>query len=492
MHKKPNIMFIMSDDHSASAVSCYQSMLSTIFSTPNIDRIGKEGAIFHNYFATNSICTPARATIMTGQYGHMTNMRSLDDCWDVDSTENLALLLQNAGYDTALFGKWHLHCTPKGFSEYKYLTDQWEQGQYFNPSFEEKGKGNIRYNGYVSDIITEMTIDFLDNRRSEKPFFIMCNHKAPHDQWEYHKRYENLFDGVEIPMPSSIYEDKSHRCEGSREFGASVGPRNKVRSLYDYFIQPDYVTGQLLIEKNATFEEKTYSSYQKYLKDYLRTVAGVDDSVGLILNKLESDGILDETLIIYTSDQGLFLGEHDYQDKRWSYEESIKTPLLMRYPKEFVKEKSIEGLACNLDIAPTLLDFAGVSIPEKMQGVSIRSLLTGQKDCVRDVVYFRYWMHLAHQLDIPAHFGIRTQRYKLIYYYGLPLNVKGAKHTPTPTGWELYDLKEDPFELNNVFQKDGYKNISNNLIKQLVKTQREYKDLDCKIIENAFEFRDDK
>ena len=477
---RPNIVYIMSDDHAANAVSCYGSRLASVFRTPNMDRIAGEGVRLTNFFATNSICTPARATIMTGQYGHVNGVRTLADKWCPEAGPNLALLLQQSGYETALIGKWHLHCEPAGFDEYKYMCNCHEQGTYQEPVFAEKGKGEVQYEGYVTDIITDMALTWLRGRKgSSKPFFLMFHHKAPHDFWEYPERHEHLFDGVEIPWPDSLFEDKSHRSEASRDFGSSVTPRSKIRSLYADFCRPDYVTGPLTGTENMSFEEKGIAAYQKYLKDYLRTVAGIDDAIGAVFAELEAQGVLDDTIIIYTSDQGMFLGEHDYQDKRWSYEESLMAPFLVRYPRDIEAGLVTDDLMDNTDIAPTLLDYAGVDIPEAMQGLSQRRMLAGDVGAQkRDAVYFRYWMHLAHKHHNPAHYGIRTDRWKLIFYYGLPLDAAGAVDEQTPAGWELYDMESDPFELKNLYSDPQYADVIKELRARLDELKTEYGDTD--------------
>jgi len=479
--KKPNILFIMADDHSANAVSCYGSILADVFKTPNLDRIADEGVRLNRFYSTNSICTPARATIMTGQYGQINGVRTLNDEWDPSKTLNLASLLKDSGYTTAVIGKWHLHCEPEGFDEYQVISGQHGQGIYTDCEFWEKGKGKRINEGYVTDVITEKSLAWLRSRDSGKPFFMMCHHKAPHDFWLYAERHEHLFDGIDIPVTDSLFEDKSHRSIASRDFGSSVTPRSKVRSLYQDFLAEDYITGPLKNTENMSFEEKGVAAYQKYLKDYLRTCKGIDESVGSIFAELERQGILDDTLIIYTSDQGMFLGEHDYQDKRWSYEESLSAPFLVRYPKEIKAGTVNEGLMANIDIAPTLLDFAGVEVPKEMQGFSFRKNLAGgdgQKE--REYVYFRYWMHRGHKHDNPAHYGVLTKRWKLIYYYGLPLDAAGAAKEPTPAGWELYDLQNDPFELCNLHEKKEYESTIKELKILLKKCKEEYKDTDEK------------
>ena len=487
--KKPNILYFMSDDHTYNAISCYNGILSKVFKTPNLDRIANEGVRLDNFYSTNPICTPARATIMTGQYGQVSGVRTLDDHWENCGELDLAKLMQNAGYQTALFGKWHLGIEPQGFDKYSYLSgtpDNFrdtpkagQQGVYRNPYFKsENQEFPKQYNGYVTDIITDFAIDYLKNKE-DKPFFMMCHHKAPHDFWDYPERHEHLFDNVDIPIPDTLFEDKGHRSIASRNYGSSVTPRNKIRSLYEDFSKEDYVTGPLVCDENATFEEKGIAAYTKYIKDYCRTVKGVDDSVGTILDYLEKTGEIDNTIIIYTSDQGMFLGEHDYQDKRWSFEESLKSPMMIRYPKEIKAGTVSNKLMANIDVAPTLLDYANTEIPKEMQGESCRKMISGDySGFIRESVYFRYWMHLAHRHNNPAHYGIRTQDYKLIFYYGLPLDASGAVNEKSPSGWELYDVKNDPYETKNIYNDKKYTDIISELKKQLDEIKVKYKDTD--------------
>ncbi|MDP7128242.1 MAG: sulfatase-like hydrolase/transferase [Candidatus Marinimicrobia bacterium] len=493
--KQPNILFIMSDDHAANAISCYGSHLAGSVSTPNIDRIAEKGIRLNRAFCTNSICTPSRASILTGKYGHHNGVFTLDDNFDRNQP-NVAKHLQKAGYETAIIGKWHLHTEPSGFDYYNVLPNQ---GLYFDPYLKESGKewkdrkeGGEVSRGYVTDIITDKSIDWLKNRRSDKPFFLMCHHKAPHGLWEYPPRNEHLFDNVDIPEPPSMWEDKTHRSIGSREHGSNI---RKLADRMSKFGKrgKEWPTGKL--ETSGMDEtEVTKAAYQKYMKDYLRCAAAIDENVGRLLDYLDQTGLTDNTVIIYTSDQGQFLGEHDYYDKRWFYEESLRMPLLIQYPSEIKPGSEANDIIINTDFAPTFLDFAGISTPQDMQGSSFRKILEGYTSRKwRKSMYYRYWMHMAHH-NIPAHYGIRTERYKLIFFYGLALGKVGKKTSktldnegpdldlfkPTKPGWELYDLKNDPQELRNVYDDPDYKGIIEKLKVQLLHAKEELDDTDEK------------
>ncbi|MCK9479066.1 MAG: sulfatase [Firmicutes bacterium] len=484
-HKRPNILFIMSDDHSANAISAYGSRLAPVFKTPNIDRIALEGAKLNACFCTNAICTPSRASIMTGQHSHVNGVKTHHDILH-SSKNTFVKMLHKSGYQTAIVGKWHLFSEPKHFDYYDILTNQ---GRYFDPYFLDKdhdwhdirsiheNEYGKRHEGYVTDIITEKSVNFLKTRDKNKPFLLMCHHKAPHDDFEYHPRYEHMFDDVLIPEPDSLWEDKSHRSMASRGYGTTVSEKNSARNAVETMSRPDYPTGSLKVE-GLSSDERTRAAYQKYLKDYLRTVKGIDDSVGELLGVLENEGVLDDTIVFYTSDQGIFLGEHDYIDKRWIYEEALRMPMLIRYPKEIKAKTEIDNIVSNTDFAPTILDYANLSKTDEMQGCSFRALLKGEKlDNWKDILYYRYWMHMAYH-DNPAHFGIRTRDYKLIFFYGLPLDANGALPEATPAGWELYDLKKDPFELKNVYSQPEYKTTIKSLKCELFEIRHELEDED--------------
>lgn len=494
MNTRANILYIMSDDHASNSISAYNSILASVFKTPHIDRIGTEGAIAYNCCCSNAICTPSRATIMTGVHSHINGVKTLDDELPPDAI-TFAQLMHDAGYTTAIVGKWHLHCEPKGFDYYDVLP---AQGEYFDPIFLDsktvwsdipdtitnvaKKDAHLaqRYGtlnrGYISDIITDKSLDWLQHRDTTKPFMLCCHHKAPHDFFEYHPRDEHLFYDIEIPMPDSLFENKEHRSEGSKNFGTSVSEFNKRRNMVKTTSTKMYPHPPTSFE-GLDDTEKTKRAYQVYLKDYLRTVKGIDDNVGRLLNYLENTGELDNTIIIYTSDQGMFLGEHDYIDKRWIYDEALKMPFLIRYPQKIPAGTKIESVLKNVDFAPTLLEFAGLKKTKMMQGKSFVKILQGNEEDWDNTLYYRYWMHMTHH-DVPAHIGLRTKEYKLMYFYGEALGAKGALDKPTPKGWELYDLINDPYELHNVFEHTEYADIQKSLIEKLKQEKARVGDID--------------
>ena len=496
--KQKNVLFILSDDHAANAVSLYGSRLSRVMKTPHIDSIGEDGAWLENCYCTNAICTPSRATILTGQYSHTNGVKTLFDSLP-DTAQTFPELFSRAGYETAMIGKWHLHSKPLHFDHFDVLGYPWQQGKYFDPEFlDENGDWETalspdvscrtyrgkKTEGYVTDIITDKAIEWLRRRDRTRPFLLLCHHKAPHDEFEYHPRYEHLLDGVDIPEPESLYEDKKERSPGSRDFGITISERNHRRNMVETMQRPDYPTGVLSVE-GLDETERMKAAYQKFLKDYLRTVKGLDDNVGRLLEWLKQEGIYEDTIIIYTSDQGMLLGEHDYSDKRWIFEESMQMPFLIRVPGEAVGGRKISGLVSNLDFAPTLLDLAGISIPGDMQGESFRSLLSGKvPENWKKEIYYRYWLHMTH-CDTPAHYGLRTENFKLVFYYGLALDANGSLPDPTPQGWELYDLKKDPFEMHNIYGKAEYESVQRELKNRLFQIKKEVGDDDAQYEELA-------
>jgi arylsulfatase A-like enzyme len=454
--KHPNIIYIMADDHSASAISAYGSRVNK---TPNIDRLAEGGMRFDNCFCTNSICTPSRAAILTGQYSHINGVKTLADKIDPQH-ENVAKDLQAAGYQTAMIGKWHLVTDPAGFDFWRILPGQ---GVYHDPVFIDMDGTRKKHMGYATDLIADFALDWLKARDKNKPFFLMCHHKAPHRPWEPDDKHMNMYTG-QIPEPDNILDKYENRSKAAANATNKVGQNmNKQDTKVDPPAGLDYAGLR-------------HWAYQRYLQDYLRCVASVDDNVGRVLDFLDAEKLADSTVVIYTSDQGMFLGEHGFFDKRFMYEESLRMPFLIRYPGE-IKPKSVnKDIVLNIDFAPMFLDFAGQATPREMQGRSFRPLLDGHtpKDW-RKAMYYRYWMHMADH-GVPAHYGIRTARYKLIYYYGKPLGSAGALPKETAPEWELFDLEKDPHEMHSLYGDPKYGRIQKELTDEMYRLQKQYGD----------------
>lgn len=472
----PNILFIMSDDHCSQAVGAYGSRLAPLNPTPTVDRLAREGMLFENCFVHNSICTPSRAAIMTGQYAHRNGVLDLGGSLDPEN-QTLPLAMRQAGYHTAMVGKWHLKKEPAAYDYYKVLPGQ---GKYFSPEFRERGskpwpKNTVAYKGqHSSDVITGISLDWLkEGWDRDKPFFLMHHYKAPHDMFQYAPRYEAYLADTDIPEPENLWTQPNFGSIATRGandellpyIGTSISRRNPRRNYVKSWAK----------EPGLSDEEATRTAYNVYMKKYLRCVKGVDDNLARLFAYLEQERIMDNTLIIYTGDQGFMLGEHDYMDKRWMYDESQRMPFLVRYPKTVPAGARTEAIVENVDFAATMLDFAGARTPESMQGKSFKSICETGKEPKgwKQAAYYRYWMHLAHH-DNPAHFGIRTRDHKLIFYYGC--DTAGAKQTPP--GWELYDLEKDPSEVNNVYDDPAYAGVVKRLKKQLAQRRRVIGDTD--------------
>lgn len=510
-NKKVNILFIMSDDHCERAIGIYPSRLSKLNPTPNIDALAKKGMVFDNVFCTNSICTPSRATIMTGQYSHVNGVYDLYNGLP-GKQHYLSREMKNAGYTTAVVGKWHLEESPENFDYFSVLPGQ---GKYFNPVLHVSEGGEkrlVRYSsalsrkinvidtkGHSSDVLTDVTLDWLENKRDKsKPFFLMHHFKAPHGMFENAKRYDDYLKDVFIPEPDNLYNQPgeffgSEATRGRNDsllnvIGSTISPQPDKRNHSKKYLNK---ISKHTVRDNLTDRELTHYTYQLYLKEYLRCVKGIDDNLGRIMDYLKENDLIDNTIIVYTSDQGMMLGEHDYIDKRWFYEESAQMPLIIHYP-EFISEGSRnDWLINNTDFAPTLLELAGVKKPAYMQGNSFVNALKGKKEpeAWRKETYYRYWMHMAHGHPNPAHFGIRTKKYKLIFYYGMDYtNIHKEKIVQgkdgnrfwgnTPAAWELYDLEKDPMEMVNQYSNLEYATIASNLKQRLLSLRKEIGDTD--------------
>jgi arylsulfatase A-like enzyme len=448
---RPNLIFIMTDDHAAHALSCYGSKINK---TPNLDRIAKEGMRFENCFCTNSICAPSRAVILTGKYSHINGkIDNSGQAFD-GNQQTFPKLLQEEGYETAMIGKWHLRSEPTGFDYWNVLPGQ---GVYYNPDLIEMGQRK-KYTGYVTDIITDLSLEWLKKRNKDKPFCLLYQHKAPHANWQPGPKHKDMYDDIDIPEPDTFDDDGSGRGNAARECEMSVGE----------FLDLQYEWGSFKMNppEGLKGEELTKWKYQFYMKNYLRCVASVDDNVGRVLDYLDESGLAKNTLVVYTSDQGFYLGDHGWYDKRFMYEESLRMPLLMRLPGIIESGTINDDMVLNLDFAPTFLELAGVKVPDDIQGESFTSMLKGErpKDWRKSMYYHYYEYPSIHM--VKRHYGVRTQRYKLMrFYYDID-------------EWELYDLENDPDELKNFYNEPGYAKIVKELKQELARLQKKYGDSD--------------
>lgn len=450
--KRPNIVFIMTDDHAAQAISAYGSKL---IQTPNLDRLAKEGMKFENCFVTNSICTPSRAAILTGKYAHMNGVPVFNH---IDNAQPmLPKYMQTAGYHTGMIGKWHLggqdpkrpdEGKPAGFDYWNILPGQ---GAYFDPVMIENGERK-KLTGYTTDIITDLSINFLKNRPQDKPFFLMYHHKAPHRPWQPDEKHRKQYENYEPPIPATFDDDYKGKADAARQSTMHIDA--DLNETDTKMKPPEGLTGAAL---------KRWK-FKRYMQDYLACVQSVDDNVGRFLDWLEKNGLAENTIVIYTSDQGFFLGEHNFFDKRFMYEESLRMPFMIRWPGKIKAGSVSKGMILNVDFAPMMLDAAGVKVPADMQGRSFLPLLAGgtPRDWRRSM-YYRYY-HPGHH-NVAAHYGVRTDRYKLIFFNKL-------------NQWELYDLQKDPIEMRNVYSDPAYQKTVEQLKKEMDRLKKELKDED--------------
>ena len=450
--QQPNIVFIMSDDHAAHAISAYGSKL---IKTPNIDRLAKEGIKFENCFVTNSICTPSRATMLTGKYSHINGVPVFNH---IDTSQPLlSKYLQQAGYYTGMVGKWHLGGQnpytpdagkPAGFDYWNILPGQ---GAYFDPVMIEMGVRKT-LKGYTTDVITEVAIDFVRNRSANKPFFLMYHHKAPHRNWQPDEKHKQQFANFVPRLPVTFDDDYKGKSDASR--------------LATNHIDTDLNDTDLKMKPPAGLSgaELKKWKFTRYMQDYLACVSAVDDNIGRFLDFLDANGLKENTIVIYTSDQGFFLGEHNMYDKRFMYEESLRMPLLIRWPARIKPGSVSSKMILNVDFAPMMLDAAGASIPADMQGRSFLPILQGKSPASwRTSMYYRYY-HPGHH-NVAAHYGLRTERYKLIYFHKL-------------NQWELYDLKNDPIEMHNVYGDKKNASLVTRLSAEMYRLKKELGDTD--------------
>lgn len=522
--QRPNIVYIMCDDHAFQCISAYGSPISKLAPTPNIDRIAERGMRFDRAFVENSLSTPSRACLMTGLYSNQNGQRQLGE--GIDTTRTFFTeQLQQAGYQTAVVGKWHMGCDPKGFDYYHIYNDQ---GQYYNPQYrgtDTDGKYIVE-EGYSTDLTTDHALSFIEHRDTNKPFCLLLHHKAPHRNWLANTKYFGMYDNVTFPMPETFYDDYETRGSAVRTQKMSVTKDMrweqdfKVPEMLDtanadswdsYLslmnevnrMNPEqriawgkyyFPRNRRLLEARLTGKELDEWKYQNYIRDYMSVIKSVDESVGRVLDYLDSHGLTDNTIIVYTSDQGFYMGEHGWFDKRFMYEESLRTPLLIAYPGHIQPGTVCNKLVQNIDYAPTFLDLAGISKPKELPGRSLTPLFkAGDKvKGWRNSIYYHYYDYPTYHM-VRKHDGVRTDRYKLIHFYGAGgldavkenkyqrqpgTREHGCMKYLTSLGYfepkdsavnynELYDLQADPHELNNLYGKPGYEKITKQLQKQL-------------------------
>jgi arylsulfatase A-like enzyme len=442
---RPNVVFIMADDHAAHAISAYGSRVNE---TPSLDRLAREGMLFRNAFVTNSICTPSRAAILTGAYSHKNGVPVFNR-FDGSQT-TVARLLQAAGYHTGMIGKWHLGSDPTGFDRWEILPGQ---GVYHDPVL-YTATGEKTYAGrYVTDVITDLGIDFVRERPKDRPFYLMLHHKAPHREWTPDEKHRRMFEGRAIPEPATLWDDYATRTDALRENRQRVADDLTRRDLK--LDPPPGLAGRDLVRWK----------YQRYMQDYLACVQSVDDNVGRFLDFLKESGLERDTIVVYTSDQGFFLGDHGLYDKRFMYEESLRMPVLVRWPAAIRAGSRTEALALNVDFAPTFLEAAGAAVPASMQGRSLLPILRGDTPGDwRAAIYYRYYHDPGHH-DTRAHYGVRTATHKLIYYW-------------KKDQWELFDLRSDAPELRNLHGQPGQEAITAELKATLARLRTELQDDD--------------
>lgn len=471
--EKPNIVFILSDDHATNAISAYNKKYQPYFSTPNIDRLAQEGGILKNMFCTNAICGPSRASIITGKYSHKNGYYKNYRGGRFDANQwTFPKELQKSGYKTALVGKWHLASEPQGFDYFKYHIAHGEQGVYWDPLYNENGN-HVKEKGYATNVSTDIALDWLE-KNNAKPFCLFLQYKAPHREWSPDEKYKKLWERETLPIPDNFEDTYSERESTAGEAHMTMDYLNRkdlkmkipsgmtkkqVKKWLDYGNKPDQVAEP--VSGLRKIELRRWK-FQMYIKDYLRTIKSVDDNIGRVLEYLDTNELTENTIVIYVSDQGFFLGEHGWFDKRFMYEEALRMPFLIRYPKKIQPGTVLNDITSNIDIAPTILDMVEAHVPDEVQGNSFFQNLKGStpSDWRQSMYYHYYEYPLWH--NVQPHYGIRTERYKLIYYY---------YHKPI---WEFYDLKTDPKEMHNLIEVDVYKTKIDSLKFELASLKNYY------------------
>ncbi len=471
---RPNIVFIFSDDHATNAISAYGGIFKDIAPTPNIDRIANEGALLKNALCTNAICGPSRAAILTGKYSHVNGyFKNYKGGVFNNQQWTYPQSLQASGYQTALIGKWHLVSEPIGFDYYKYHISKGEQGLYWDPVYNDNGK-KIKEKGYATNLTTDFAMDWLNERNPNQPFCLMLQYKAPHRQWAPDTKYEDLWENQEMPTPSNFndtYQDRELTAGNtemtmdyfSRRDMKMTPPDSLLKKARNKWLQYGFKPGEVVTPvKGLNREETRQWKYQKYIKDYLATIRSVDDNIGRVLEYLKVNGLEENTIVIYASDQGFFLGEHGFFDKRFMYEEALHMPFIIRYPGKIKPRTVVNDIITNIDFAPTLLEMAGVSVPEAVQGKSFFNNLKGKtsKDWRQSMYYHYYEYPFYHRVQ--PHYGIRNQRYKLIHFY-YDVDI-----------WEFYDLQNDSSEINNLINSETHTEIIDSLKTELYRLKEEY------------------
>lgn len=473
---RPNILFIMSDDHASHAISAYGGIYDDYFTTPNIDRLADEGMRFDNVFCTNAICGPSRAAILTGKYSHINGFYKNESGGKFNSDQwTFPKALQQSGYQTALVGKWHLGTEPVGFDYFKYHDNPGQQGFYWNPVYNDNGT-KVKEEGYATNLTADFALSWLDDKRdADKPFCLMLQFKAPHREWAPDKKYEDLWEDIELPYPATFDDDYSTRelTAGDTDMTIDFFSRKDMK-----LTPPENLNGaekrkwmlygqkrgeSWAPEENMTKEEVKKWKYQTYIKDYLACIKSVDDNIGRVLDYLDQNGLAENTVVVYTSDQGFYLGDHGWFDKRFIYEESLRMPFIMRHPASIAKNQVNEDIITNIDFAPTLLEYAGVTIPEEVQGRSFVQNASGNKpeDWPESMYYHYYEFPFWHHAQ--PHYGIRNNRYKLAhFYYSVDI-------------WEFYDLEKDPNELHNSIDYPEYASIISDMKVELKQKMKAYK-----------------